>query len=322
MGVDLFFILSGFIISYVHQKDFKDSASEGTSRFLILRLARLLPVHYAVLTIMALFQLTKALTAHNMNVFWETGSFEALIYHLLNIQAWVPSDNHDWNTPAWSISADWFAYICFPFIAYFLPRIKSIVGNVLVIVLCMLALHGVKCAFFMVGLHWNQGLGLYRVLTEFISGCALYNIYRQTGDKHFSWIEPLSVITLLTLVWLNAYDVLIVAVMPLLLLSLAKGKGALSSLLSFSPMLFLGEISYSLYLVHDFIFCLIKPYIEKFHLISGNQVMNCFVLLGFIMISIISATLLYRYIEVPFRDIIRNLKPLQPFMAVKNKPAN
>jgi peptidoglycan/LPS O-acetylase OafA/YrhL len=49
-GVDLFFILSGFILTYVHWKDFDGGYSLSKyRRFLLLRLARIYPLHIIVL---------------------------------------------------------------------------------------------------------------------------------------------------------------------------------------------------------------------------------------------------------------------------------
>src|SRR5271156_6454871 len=55
VGVDVFFVLSGFILGHVHLDDFVDLSIGGIKRFLALRLSRVYPVHFTMLIMATLF---------------------------------------------------------------------------------------------------------------------------------------------------------------------------------------------------------------------------------------------------------------------------
>ena len=103
--VDLFFMLSGFVLMHAYSEHFARSVSGAADRrFLRARLARIYPVH--ILTILLLLPL-----------FGSDPSFSlgALIHNLLLTQGpWLSEAS--WNYGAWSISAEWHAYLIFPFL--------------------------------------------------------------------------------------------------------------------------------------------------------------------------------------------------------------
>ena len=76
-----------------------------------------------------------------------------------------------------------------------------------------------------------------------------------------------------------------------MLVALASGLTLLTPLLDSALFVFLGEVSYSLYLVHCFFFPGRHP----------NQITYVLCILG----SIVSAILLYRFLERPARGIWR-----------------
>ena len=111
LGVDLFFILSGFILSHVYTRAWAERRFHYGS-FLWARLARVYPVHLVTLgATIAIW-----LVALRLGVGFEPQAFDPrmLPQHLLLVHAWGTTPTVQWNFPSWSISAEWFAYLCFP----------------------------------------------------------------------------------------------------------------------------------------------------------------------------------------------------------------
>ncbi len=135
LGVDGFFILSGLILARVHP-EFANatlpSAFAMSWRFWGRRLARIYPVHLAVLMLLAgviAIGTAGGLTARDPLRF---GS-GALVQNLLLIQAWGLSNHWAWNYPSWSISTEWAGYLLFPALWFGLARCPPIVGGQFII---------------------------------------------------------------------------------------------------------------------------------------------------------------------------------------------
>jgi peptidoglycan/LPS O-acetylase OafA/YrhL len=123
LGVDLFFILSGFILTYNYLDEFRTLRLRDYGRFLWLRLARIYPVHlFALAAVVAIVVAAKTIglpvnPAHMYTT-------PTVVTNVLMVHAWTGMEL-TWNYPAWSISAEWFAYLAFPVAALALGRVRS-----------------------------------------------------------------------------------------------------------------------------------------------------------------------------------------------------
>lgn len=109
-GVIVFFVLSGFIMSYVYQDWFIDNLKTGEyTRFLRLRIARIYPLHILCLILWASLELVGRIQPD----FNDT--FSTFILNVFLLHAWGFTSTISWNQPSWSISSEFFCYLIFPF---------------------------------------------------------------------------------------------------------------------------------------------------------------------------------------------------------------
>ena len=123
--VDLFFIMSGFIMLHVYGESFSKSLSgKNFGAFMKARFARLYPLHlFTLLAAIILFYVSTApVDAISARVF----NPMAIPTNLLLLHSCGFHDIFTWNVPSWSISAEWWAYMVFPFLALLLSKNKRI----------------------------------------------------------------------------------------------------------------------------------------------------------------------------------------------------
>ena len=78
------------------------------------------------------------------------------------------------------------------------------------------------------------------------------------------------------------------------LLALALGRGAMVRLLSARPLVYLGEVSYSTYLAHFFLFIL-----WKIAFVDATMQLGWVSLAGFLALVLLASAALYRWVEKP-----------------------
>lgn len=304
LGVDFFFILSGFILLHVYSESLLTNKFNIKS-FYIKRLAKIYPVHL-FLTAVAAFLVfsTKGFTED---------SWKHLLSHILLVHGWGIEKGLGYNMPSWSVSAEWFAYLLFPFLsALFLKfRQHSLIllgGSVLLFVLMWLS------SSFWVDrplTHWTYDFSCIRILPEFLMGMAIYNFMREKAScKYAQTTLLLSLIVSAGLIVFQAPDfitVLSFAVLIYVAASLnANGCGWSFRVLSCKPFTWLGEISYCLYMVHQILFIQIMNWwLKDIASIFGRD-MGFYVVLPalYVGLTIVSAAVLYYVIERPARTLI------------------
>ena len=317
-GVSLFFVLSGFILTYTYA----NLASPRESiKFILLRLARIWPVH-AVTAVFAIFFLSHKWAGHAY----------VLAPNLLLLQDWLPIQDFFFslNAVSWSVSAELFFYCCFPFLSLGFKRrpVLTLLGSFLVAATFLY----ISRYFPLPANHAAQvtSFGLVYVnplvrLFEFAIGIATARLY-------FRYQSRLSQITARTAFALEALIISLVffavcgirhvftapaldAVAPnlsmwvdtsggflayaALIFLLAIEKGSLYKVLSKSWMVWLGEISYSVYLVH---WLWIKVFVN---LQFGQLHLPRYAAFGIYCFAVFaSAALLYTFVEKPARSFL------------------
>src|ERR1044071_9366057 len=255
LGVDFFFILSGFIITHVYFSSMIRRTWQATRVFLWHRFIRLYPVHVAVIAVMALMTgLAAASGLHINNP--EMLRWQDLYAHLLLIHAWGVIPMASWNAPSWSISAEWFAYLLFPVIAPLLLRVQraltavSVSFAALVVLTVVLATMNTTIEF-----SWLGPPALLRVTCEFICGAALCralmlirnpSLPRGSADA----LGYAAIVGFLIGGSTGVPDLVLIMLFATTIACGALAQGSLMRGLGGGPLAWLGEISYSIYMAH------------------------------------------------------------------------
>lgn len=133
LGVELFFILSGFILTKIYGHVV--FSGTGLRDFALGRIFRILPVYWASLVALGLM-------APWMRGEWQGGAIHNLpnlILSFLLIQSWV-GQPIVWNPPGWSLSAEWLAYFLFPVLAAVVIRFRRPAAIIGIAIAALLAL--------------------------------------------------------------------------------------------------------------------------------------------------------------------------------------
>jgi peptidoglycan/LPS O-acetylase OafA/YrhL len=294
MGVDLFFLLSGFILSLNYLDKFREFSQRSYFQFLGARLARIYPVHLFTLLLLTVFVLSarhldlKTNVAHYSGFTWVTNVFL--------IQVW-PGFNRGltWNFPSWSISAEWFAYLLFPFLAIGITRSKRPFqwGS---LALCLYAVPS------LVGLEQNSvRWALLRVSSEFLTGCFLFRIYR-SGIKCPvpPWLSGLACISICAIG--SYFDVSRALSLPFFALLIWGLATYPNGFLSGRAAVYWGKVSYSLYMTHGLCQICLNRVLPVSHYQSASTFIRADIVTVYSLLILLSAVLTYHLVEEPARE--------------------
>jgi len=295
LGVDLFFILSGFILAHVHGAEFAKVTPRRAGNFYILRLARIYPVHVAMLACYLVLFFSFDLVGRQLGVAHRYTAETFLGQLFLVLPGAIA-----WNFPAWSVSAEWLAYLAFPLIAFSFWRLSAryCFVSLLVITVGFAAVYG-----------WAFGgtmdhVGIVRVAFEFTAG---YLLYRSAFAAPLATLLPVLAATLLvaaTLFGTRFGDFgAVLAIGGLVVLAARARAGTVAALPR--PLLWLGEISYSLYMVQSLPLAGFGRFVASLRAPAPmTTALTAVVVL--VLIDIVAAALLYRFVERPARNWLRD----------------
>ena len=251
LGVDLFAFLSGFVIAYNYAERIARGTPREVGRYLWLRAVRIFPLHWFMLAVLALaVAVIPNFGTHPL----DAGRYQAtdFVQHALMVHGWGFAPHYAWDMPSWTVSAEWLCYLAFPLVAAALLRIRDAavafacagisVGATAVV------LRALGYPDFSASLWW----GALRIAGEFLAGALLFRAWQLGFARRAPWgviaVAAFGAAVALTR-WSGA-AVAIVACFGIGVLALAHGRGPLCWLLARRPVVFLGEISYSIYLAH------------------------------------------------------------------------
>jgi peptidoglycan/LPS O-acetylase OafA/YrhL len=319
-GVDLFFILSGFVLAHVYGPQVQTGRFHYGS-FLWARIARIYPTHLATLLMMVVlwFGATK------MGATLAEGAFEVsqIPAHLLMIHAWGVVGSDGWNFPSWSISAEWFAYLAFPVlfgaVTILLRAGRGVGGPICALVVSVAMFYVLYMASAYRGVELTDltwGGGALRIIPSFLGGVALWQLgNRMTVNRDTAIagliVAAMVIVTASSLEWAGA------GIWPALLAIVfftaetAKQSGAApqsDGVIASPTWVWLGEISFAIYMIH------LPVDIAYFQLVERLQggPEGVWLLIHFVLVTIVSVVagaVLHHFWERPARNFLRRYAP-------------
>ncbi len=322
-GVDLFFILSGFVLTWNYFDRMGPSWSlRATLHFLWLRLSRVWPVYLVTMHIAALWIL---FTLHVGTVPSEdVDKLTAISYvrQLLMVQLWFDPffDHTSWDGPAWSISAEWLAYLMFGVLVLVIFRIARATRARSMLILAFAAALPPTVLLLASGHFYTPWSWLPRILAQFTAGalaCAAVREMSLTDRRRraVGYLAVLVAVVMVALLYvLDAHPVsgmvdpggLVDVLFLPLVVSLAIGVGSLPALLSTRLLVYGGQISFSVYMVHEIVHQAWNWAVQQYTLVMPKSVEKL-VVVGLLLTVLAAAMLLFHFVEEPARRWMRKM---------------
>lgn len=265
LGVTIFFVLSGFLISRILLKSKEKTIDEPGGfkkylrKFLIRRTIRIFPVYYLTLALLFILNVPPVREEFAWLALYGTNIYIAVKQH------WMGSVDH-----FWSLAVEEQVYLFFPFLIFFVPR-KNLLSWLAVMGVFSVLL---RFFFFYTGKEWFVSyVTMPACLDSFALGALmawlqLYN--KEVFEKLFSktWPVVLGLLAWALLHYLSktygdyynvgnvVLDRLVSSVFCFFLIGRSvTGFGGLAGAFLENPIsVYLGRISYGIYLYHNFVF--------------------------------------------------------------------
>lgn len=328
--VDFFFVLSGFVICHGYAE--KLGSRQDLAKYAWLRIGRLYPLHFVLLFVWVGLDVV----AYGRQAIMGTASFAAafsqlhyseIAASLVLIQGLGTHSDLVYNFPSWSISTELYTCFLFGVVVHLLRRRRPLWQVAALVSLASLGVYllsgqraFIKPFYF----------AFFRCALGFFFGVVVYQAYRhlkptfaRVGDRApYTWLLGLTVVVTIVFLSVKKIDASDFAITPLvgvlvLLVAGARG-GDVLRILSWRPLVWLGRVSYSIYMVHALVDMLynvalvrllkVMPQLDAgAELVYATPRLHPTPLLGTAFLVLAVATicglshLTYTYIEDPFR---------------------
>ncbi len=361
--VDFFFVLSGFIIMHVYQNYFQEGFQwPAFKKFMIARFARLYPLHLFTLLMAVIVYIALV----SFNVFEQSNDFiqimlrpDAILANIFLLQASGIFPEPTWNSPSWSIAVEWWTYMLFPFFILFFARTKAL-GKWLAGAFVILGYLSIMLYFQpqqyidrQTYMHLSEmpntidvmvGSSILRCICGFLLGMLVYQAYENKWGESIlsnSYLMAATGLGLMTGWYFNVLpDIVSALIFAFAILMAVYNNGRIKRVLNNRGLTFIGDISYSVYMVHVPIIIAYHTFrliIKSHYSVSdepGTSLSeaafhspNLFTtwvawvgLLIFILIVLLVAYFTYNFVEHPMRRFInRQIKKREAKTNASNK---
>lgn len=303
LAVDFFFLLSGFVIWLSYAERLRAEGIGGIGGFLWRRLARIWPLHLAMLAAALALMALLAATGRSDPIRFPLAE---LPLHLLLVQNWGFTHRLGWNDPAWSISTELAAYLVIPWLVLAIDwrRVPS-AGLVAALMTIALALH--------LALAWRGAatlgadiprLGLLRCLAEFAMGTMIGALWLRWRGHALAARRAAALFAALAMGYAAGLPetLAIPLTFAALLLALALSAGVRGNPLEGRVVHYLGTISYATYLVHFLLF-----YAFKLALVRDAHAVPPALVALYLALVLAASVLLHHLVERPAQQWLNAL---------------
>lgn len=324
LGVDLFFVLSGFVIAHTYLASMGPALHAGaTARFVWARFCRMWPVYALVFHLFGLWLLARLVFGSDGNIAFQgvqpVMSVGQWVQQVFMVQMWNNEflDGASWVGSTWSISAEWLAYLLFPAAALVFFRMRNLPLPVLG-ALALLCMAPMAVSYATIGNPYYEWSWAVRILCGFSAGVLVHLVVRRLSRtatvrrraSHLATVLPLVMVAAL---WggqfvAPGFGGVVIVAFPLLVGALAVADRGPAALLARPVLVQGGRVSYSLYLVHIpmfELFWLAQAYVPALrggivgHLVGAAVVVATYPV----------AAAAFRWVEEPARRRLRRLAP-------------
>lgn len=312
--VDLFFVLSGYVIYSSYGE--KINSFRSLLHFQFLRLGRLYPIHLVLLTGFLIAEILKYYANTRFGVSFGRPAFENfrdgnVIANLLMIQdLGILKGTWSINGPSWSIGIEFYIYLLFALICLSLQHIKLLMFSIIsvVCIATLLIINQESYDLYSNVLRGGAGFFLGCLVATFSKRLKLINIHLPLVTQFIFFI-----LTLLFLVIKpesRQFDVLIYILSASLIISLIHTlDNPFKWLLRTKIFTELGKISYSLYMCHMLIIWTVSNVLQFIiHKLQMNDTLKfSLAYVATIIITISISYFLFYMVEKPYREKSRKI---------------
>ena len=303
IGVSYFFVLSGFVMIIAYR-----NKTVSFFNYIKNRFARIYPVYILAILLFIASQSFASLNKVD------------LLLNVTMLQSWFIAKAQTINYPGWSLSVELFFYISFPFLLNYLYSKKNLKTITIIIlsfwILSQIVFHGIVHDAIVIPFYSVNDILYHPIMhfNEFLIGnlAGLYFIKRNEFSKKKNYLPQIVVLLLIFLallkfqIGLNFHNGLLAVVFVPLIFLLSSSNDVITRFVSKKPFVFLGEISYSIYILQVPIWLFLTDYrMEKYF--GFNRELDVTVsFLVRLLILIVFSSLCYLYFEKPLRKKIKN----------------
>jgi peptidoglycan/LPS O-acetylase OafA/YrhL len=313
-AVTFFFLLSGFILTYVYAESSEPAGIRTTARqFWRARVARIVPAYYLGLCLTLPPLLYGAFIAGNIML---SRLLPSLFLAPVFLQSWWAPSALTWNGPGWSLSVECLFYAMFPWISAITRRIRAqyflTIAYLLVLIVEIGQLSSEPFLRASLGPYVARNLiGYFPLfhLPTFLVGMAIGRFYIGRNEQRRSSVAWRAVFLLCIFLLLFSFgfrpvlpgwifrNSLLVPLFSLLIYSCACAENDLRILQQ--PILVkLGEASYALYIIHDALPFWWDEFWHKLMRVHLSPITDCVAL---ITVVVLVSYFLFAFLETPLR---------------------
>lgn len=307
--VDFFFVLSGFVLARTYWTDDRSPEFALNARD---RVARMYPLHLAMLLSVALMQWLLVHRLSGEPFVYTFNDKRDFVLHLFLLNRTGLERGWSFNAPSWSISTEIIVNMLFLAAIAARRRMAAVLLSVgFVIALAVVLRNGLISNNTVLGIDND----IFRTIVGFVLGVALYRIdvgLIERAKLKQGFCDLLAAGAVAGVLYYCArgqftrYSDLSIAVLcfPAVIIGATRG-GIVKGFLRLPPLVYLGAISYSIYLVHF----PLQLAIHTAGVATGIRMpyANAFFLVGFMVATIALASITYRLIELPGKRLIKHV---------------